>query len=187
SERGRRKRIPAHTPSSLPSPAPRRWERRCASHRSMPCSGTTTTSSAKGSGSGLASRPPRPSARVSVRCARWRWRATPRPYLRGPTARGGLSTRSQDSYPRCSSSCRDRSIRGPGMQGYTSCSGREHLGEDGRVDVAAARHHDHGLPGEALPLCENGGERSGPARLDDDPERADGLTHGDTRLVVGDL
>ena len=69
SERGERRSTPAHTPSSCPA-APRRWLSRCASQRSTPRAGTTTTSVANGSSRGAESRSPSPRASRSVRGAR---------------------------------------------------------------------------------------------------------------------
>ena len=70
-ECGLRNAMPAQTPS-WPSPRPRMWLSRWLSQRSTPLAGTMTSSSAKGSGRGVASSAPRPSARRSVRSARWR-------------------------------------------------------------------------------------------------------------------
>lgn len=84
---GDRNETPAQTPSPR-DPRPNRCESRWDSQRSTPRAGTTTRSSANGSVGGLASSSPSPSARMSVRSARWICKAIdqhPKPTLRQPS------------------------------------------------------------------------------------------------------
>ena len=97
-EAGERNTTPAHTPSLRPSspvPRPNRCDSRWDSQRSTPRAGTTTRSSANGSGGGVASSSPRPSARMSVRSARWMWKAIAITVDRATDRRGRVYARTR--------------------------------------------------------------------------------------------
>ena len=70
---GKGKAMLAHTPSCLPSRAPRCMDRRWVSHRSMPRVGTETTSGVIGSSSGSATSRASSDTRASARSDRWTW------------------------------------------------------------------------------------------------------------------